>query len=67
MQYVLLGVPWASLVALVVNNLLANAGDIRDTGLIPGSGRPWRRAWQPTPVFLPGESHGQRSLAGYSP
>ena len=28
---------------------------------------PWRRAQQPTPVFLPGESHGQRSLAGYSP
>ena len=28
---------------------------------------PWRRAWLPTPVFLPGESHGQRSLAGYSP
>ena len=28
---------------------------------------PWRRAWQPTPVFLPGGSHGQRSLAGYSP
>ena len=27
---------------------------------------PWRRKWQPTPVFLPGESHGQRSLAGYS-
>ena len=27
---------------------------------------PWRRAWQLTPVFLPGESHGQRSLAGYS-
>ena len=27
---------------------------------------PWRRTWQPTPVFLPGESHGQRSLAGYS-
>ena len=26
----------------------------------------WRRKWQPTPVFLPGESHGQRSLAGYS-
>ena len=34
----------------------------------PGVGKiPWRRAWQPTPVFLPGESHGQRSLAGYSP
>ena len=28
---------------------------------------PWRREWQPTPVFLPGESHGQRSLAGYRP
>ena len=27
----------------------------------------WRRAWQPTPVFLPGESYGQRSLVGYSP
>ena len=51
---------------LVVKNLPANAGDIRDTGSIPGSGRsPWRRAWQPTPVFLPGESHGQRSLVGY--
>ena len=32
-----------------------------------GQEDPWRRAWQPTPVFLPGESHGQRSLAGYSP
>jgi len=28
---------------------------------------PWRRAWKPTPVFLPGGSHGQRSLAGFSP
>ena len=28
---------------------------------------PWRRAWRPTPVFLPGKSHGQRSLVGYSP
>ena len=28
---------------------------------------PWRRKWQPTPVFLPGESHGQRRLVGYSP
>ena len=27
----------------------------------------WRRKWQPTPVFLPGESHGQKSLVGYSP
>ena len=29
--------------------------------------RDWKRKWQPTPVFLPGESLGQRSLAGYSP
>ena len=28
---------------------------------------PWRRAWEPTPIFLPGESHGQGSLAGYRP
>ena len=37
-------------------------------GLDPWVGKiPWSRKWQPTPVFLPGESHGQRSLAGYSP
>ena len=52
----------------MVKNLPANAGDTRDAGSIPGLGRyPGGRAWQPTPVFLPGESHGQRSLAGYSP
>ena len=28
---------------------------------------PWRRKWQPSPVFLPGEFHGQRSVVGYSP
>ena len=28
---------------------------------------PWRRKWKPTPAFLPGKSHGQRSLAGYGP
>ena len=28
---------------------------------------PWRKEWQPTPVLLPGQSHGQRSLVGYSP
>ena len=51
----------------MVKNLPDNAGDIRDAGLVPGSGRfPWRRVWQSTPVFLPGESHGQRSLEGYS-
>ena len=55
-------------VALVVKNPPANAGDVRDSSSIPGLGKiPWRRAWQPTPVFLPEESHGQGSLAGYSP
>ena len=50
---------------LAVKNLPANAGDM---GLIPGSGKiPWRREWQPTPVFLLGKFHGQRRLAGYSP
>ena len=38
------------------------------SGFDPWVGKiPWRRKWQPTPVFLPGESHGQRSLVGYSP
>ena len=48
--------------------LACNAGGAGDMGLIPMVGEiPWRRAWQPTPVFLPGEVHGQRSLEGYSP
>ena len=57
-----------SQVVLVVKNRPANAGDIRDKGWIAGLGRfPWRWEWQPTLLFLPGESHGQRSLEGYSP
>ena len=52
---------------LVVKNPPANAGDIRDLGFDSWVGKvPWRRVWQPTPVLLPGESHEQRSLAGYS-
>ena len=51
----------------MVKNLPANAGDIKDAGSFPGWKIPWRRAWQPTPVFSPGESHGLRSLVGYSP
>ena len=58
----------ASQVAQVGKSLLASEGDIRDSGSIPGTGRfPRKSAWQPTPVFLPGKSHGLRSLAGYSP
>ena len=50
----------------MVKNLTASAGDLRDLDSLPGSGRsPYRSEWQPTPVFLPGESHGQRSLVGY--
>ena len=42
---------------------------VQETGIrfCPWAGKiPWRRKWQPTPVFLPGEFHGQKSLAGYS-
>ena len=50
----------------LVKNVPANAGDMR-RGFDSWVGKiPWRSVWQPTPVFLPGESHGQRSLAGYS-
>ena len=49
----------ASQVALVVKNLPANAGDMRP-GFDPWVRKaPWRREWQPTPVFLPGKLHGQ--------
>ena len=49
----------------MVNNPPSNAGDV---GSAPDPERfPWRRKWQPTPVILPGKSHEQRSLAGYSP
>ena len=67
----------------MVKNLPANETDTGDGSSIPvglgvgwggvgwgGGGRekiPWSRKWQLTPVFLPGKSHGQRSLAGYSP
>ena len=58
----------ASQVALGVNNPLANAVDLRDTGSIPGSGRsPEGGNGNPLSVFLPGKSHGQGILAGCSP
>ena len=52
---------------LVIKNPLANAGDIRDTGLIPGREDPLEKEMAPHFVFLPEKSHGQRSLVGYSP
>ena len=55
---------WASLVAQRIKCLPA----MQETRFDPWVGKiPWRREWQPSPVLLPGESHGQRSLAGYSP
>ena len=51
----------------MVKNLPANAGDIRDSVLIPVRKIPWSKKWQPTPEFSSGKFHGQRSLAGYCP
>ena len=45
-----------------------NLPTMQESRFSPWTGKfPWRRKWQPTPVFLPGEFHGHRSLAGYSP
>ena len=44
-----------------------SACNAEDTGLIPGQEDLLEKEMQPIPVFLPGKSHGQRSLAGYSP
>ena len=55
---------WASQVALVVKNPPAGAGNIAGPWF---QKIPLRRTWQPTPASLPGKSHGQRSLVGYSP
>jgi len=58
---------WISQVAQVVKNLPMHV-DAKRHQFDPWVGKiPWRRKWQPTPVFLPRKSHGQRSLAGYSP
>ena len=55
---------WAPLGAQMIKNLLAIWEDL---GFIPGLGSSLEREWLPTPVSLPGESQGQRSLVGYSP
>ena len=58
----------ASQVVLVVKDPPANAGDVRNLGFIPGLGRsPGGGQGHLLPVFLPGESHGQRNLAGCGP
>ena len=51
--------------SLVVKNLLANAGTHDRHGFDPWVRKiTWRRTWKPTPVFLPGKSHGQREAGG---
>ena len=57
----------ASHVTLAVKNLPFNIGHVIGKGSILGWGRSPGGGWQPIPVFLLGESHGQGSLAGYSP
>ena len=52
----------------MVENPPANAVRHKKCGFDPWVWKiPWRRAWKPTAVFLPGGSHGQRSLVGYRP
>ena len=52
------------MVGLPGDESACNAGDLSS---VPVRKIPWRRKWQPTPVFLPGEFQAQRSLEGYSP
>ena len=48
-------------------SVVKNLPEVQETRFDPWFGKiPWRKAWQPTPVFLPEEFHGQRSLVGYS-
>ena len=64
MTSVFSGLPWW----LRDKESACSAGDSRRLRSKPWIGTiPWRRAWQPTPIFLPGKSHGHRSLAGYGP
>ena len=59
---------WAPQVALVVKNLPASAGETLEKW-VPSLGweDPLEEGMQPTPIFLPGETHEQKSLVGYSP
>ena len=57
----------ASQVVLGLRNPPASIGDVKTWFHSQVRKIPWRRTWQPTPKVLPGESHGQRSLEGYSP
>ena len=59
---------WASQVAQWLKKKNKPTCQCRRCGFDPWVGKiPWRRKWQPTPIFLPGKFHGQESLEGYSP
>ena len=59
---------WVSIKCSLVAQMVKNLPAIQETWVQSLSLEdPWMRTWQPTPVFSPGESHGQRSLVGYSP
>ena len=60
---------WSATVhGVLVTQTKESACDVGDLGSVPGFGRsPGVGKWQPTPVFLPGKFHGQRSLVGYCP
>ena len=53
--------------ALLLSGPSLVAQTVKESGSVSVRKIPCRRQWQPTPVFLPGEFHGQRSLAGYNP
>ena len=56
---------WASLIPA---RMIENPPTLQRLGFNSWVGKtPWKREWQPTPIFLPEESQGQRSLAGHSP
>ena len=59
---------WQAKMELVNKQLTFQSRKCTWCGFGPWIGKiPWEREWQPTPMFLPGKSHGQRSLVGYSP
>ena len=55
------------IMGLPVGSVVKNPPATQEAQVQPLEKIPWERNWQPTPVFLPGKSHGQRNLAGYSP
>ena len=58
---------WGRTESETLKRLSSSSSSAEDPGSILGSGRPWRRKWQPTLVLVPGKSYGWRSLVGYSP